>query len=123
MAPAKRYYVPVTLTLFVFAMLLRFPPAQYAFYPQCPFYTWTHLLCPGCGATRALAALLRGHLAEAVRLNALLVWLAPFFLAYVAISFKRGSLSWFRPPGWALMAAFAITVTFTVARNISGPHP
>jgi hypothetical protein len=51
------------------ALLFFFPPAQYHFYPQCPIHQYFHLDCPGCGATRALAALLHGHLLEALRLN------------------------------------------------------
>lgn len=54
-------------------MLRLFPPGTSAFYPACPFYRWTGLLCPGCGGTRAVAALAHGHLAEAVRWNGLIV--------------------------------------------------
>ncbi|GAC1355260.1 MAG: hypothetical protein NVSMB3_00230 [Acidobacteriaceae bacterium] len=59
-----------SLTLLA-AILLRFPPSATTFYPQCPIYTLLHLQCPGCGTTRALAALLRGHLLEGLRLNPL----------------------------------------------------
>jgi hypothetical protein len=43
-------------------VVLRFPPDSSGFYPRCPIFFWLHLDCPGCGGTRALAALLRGRL-------------------------------------------------------------
>ncbi len=63
-------------------LLLRFPPGEYSFYPPCPLYTWTGFLCPGCGGTRAIAALLHGHWAEAWHLNPLVVSAIPAGLAY-----------------------------------------
>src|SRR6266849_5239206 len=64
--------------------LYLFPPEENTFYPQCPIFRLTHLYCPGCGATRALAALLHGRLTEALHYNALLVLLLPFLLVYFA---------------------------------------
>jgi len=37
--------------------------------PPCPFATWLDLLCPMCGSTRAVEALMRGDLIQALRLN------------------------------------------------------
>ena len=37
----------------------------------CPFRAWTGELCPLCGLTHALCALVKGHISEAVRLHAL----------------------------------------------------
>jgi hypothetical protein len=50
-------------------------------YPQCFFYQTTGLYCAGCGATRALHALLHGRMAEALHDNVLFVSLLPFVLA------------------------------------------
>jgi len=67
------------------AVLLRqFPPSQYPLYPACPIHTWFGVACPGCGGTRALAALLAGHWGEAVRQNALDAILAPCAALYGA---------------------------------------
>src|SRR6266404_4011355 len=52
------------------AFLYRFSPQEHSFYPRCPFYALTHHYCPGCGATRAVAELLHGHVAAAVHFNA-----------------------------------------------------
>jgi hypothetical protein len=54
-------------------MLFLFDPARCAFYPVCLFHRITGLDCPGCGATRALHALLHGHVRDAFALNPLLV--------------------------------------------------
>jgi hypothetical protein len=59
------------------AVLYRFPPELYHFYPQCPVFRYLHMYCPGCGATRALAALLHGQLLQALHYNALVVLLLP----------------------------------------------
>jgi hypothetical protein len=57
-------------------VLYRFEPTAAGFYPQCLFHALTGLNCPGCGAARALHALLHGHLAAAFRFNpALLLYL------------------------------------------------
>jgi Protein of unknown function (DUF2752) len=41
--------------------------------PECPFHLATGLYCPGCGSTRAMRSLLRGHIADAIRYNPLLM--------------------------------------------------
>jgi hypothetical protein len=65
------------------AVVYKFPPTQYNFYPRCPFYACTHLLCPGCGGTRALYELLHGNLQGALHYNALLTALAPVVLLWL----------------------------------------
>ena len=72
--------IGVVVLMIAAATLLLFPPARYGFYPRCPFFEATGLLCPGCGGTRALAALLRGDFAGAWRLNGLVVALLPYSL-------------------------------------------
>jgi hypothetical protein len=103
-------------------LLLGFPPAQYSFYPQCPIYQLFHLQCPGCGATRALAALLRGHFTEAINLNALVPLLLPFAAAYGIFCYSRllhrKTFRWPHPPPAVLYAAFAATALFAVIRNL-----
>jgi preprotein translocase subunit Sec61beta len=105
------------------AALFLYPPSRVSLYPACPIYQILHLECPGCGSTRALAALLHGHLHEALRLNALFVLLLPFALLGAAVSYRRalrpGVFCWPRPPAAALYATLAVTVLFTIARNLS----
>ena len=99
------------------AILYRFPPDRFAFYPLCPIHQYTGLLCPGCGATRALAALLHGHLAEAFNQNALLILLLPFLLAYVAIAIRNES--WPRLHSSVTGAVLLLAVLFAIARNLA----
>jgi hypothetical protein len=66
------------------AVLYRFPPSQYQIYPRCPFYAATHLLCPGCGGTRAIYELLHLNLTGALHYNALVTLLAPLALVWLA---------------------------------------
>ena len=90
-------------------VLNRFPPAQYGFYPTCPIHQLTGLKCPGCGITRALAALTHGQLTEAVHDNALLLLLIP--LTFYLLS--RRTLP---KPAW--IALTAVIAAFTLARNL-----
>ncbi len=87
-----------------------FPPGRFPIYPPCPIHYYTGLLCPGCGATRALAALTHLHLAEAWRLNPLLFLLLPLAVLYCIRPRKLHPL--------AIAALATITILFTVARNL-----
>src|SRR5262245_4469510 len=50
-------------------VLFSFPPGATSFYPQCVFHQLTGFHCPGCGATRALHALLHGDWLQAIAWN------------------------------------------------------
>ena len=108
--------------LLLCALLLIFPPTRFSFYPICPIRELLGIQCPGCGATRALAALLRGHLVEALRLNALFVLLLPGALAAAVESYRRamrpGVFRWPQPSAPALYATLAAAALFTIVRNI-----
>jgi hypothetical protein len=105
--------------LLLCAALLLWPEG---FFPACPIHLWLGIECPGCGATRALAALLHGRWMEALRLNALFVLLLPCALVFAAVSYRRavrpGGLRWPQPPAPALYATLAATAIFTIARNL-----
>ena len=90
----------------------------------CVFHWVTGLLCPGCGGQRCLLALLRLDVSGALRANALLLVLSPFWVWLVA------RMAWgyvcgigFRPTRtqrrW-IGAALVLTVLFGVARNVPG---
>jgi hypothetical protein len=106
------------------AVLYRFPPERYDFYPQCPIFRYLHVYCPGCGATRALAALLHLRIAEALHYNALVVMLAPVLLAYFGVSYWKARreevFAWPRVPALGLTALLVLTAAFGVLRNFVG---
>ena len=100
-------------------VLRRFPPEQYAFYPACPIYSYFHVECPGCGATRALAALLRGDIRQAILDNALFVLgVLPASMAYGATAIRRGERGWPALPKSVIYAGLVIAIAFGVARNL-----
>lgn len=69
-------------------VLYRFEPVTSGFYPQCVFHLLTGYDCPGCGAARALHALLHGRLGAAFRFNPMLLLYAPL-LAWGAADAAR----------------------------------
>jgi hypothetical protein len=103
-------------------LLRRFPPTLYHFYPRCPVYTYLHLQCPGCGATRALAALLNGQPGTAMQLNAFFVVLLPVLLSYAGVCLYRAWMeehfSWPSPPRMAVQGCLGAAFLFTIVRNL-----
>jgi hypothetical protein len=102
-------------------VLYHFDPAQNGFYPRCQFYSLTGLQCPGCGGLRAVHALLHGQVAEAWRLNALLVAGLPAALTFAGWhwferrhgpgTFRKLSLAWV----WVFVA---MVIVFGIVRNL-----
>ena len=121
-ADTLRAAMPPAIIALAAILLLRFPPAQYSFYPRCPIHELFHLQCPGCGATRAVAALLHGHFIEAMSLNALITLLLPFAAAYGIVCYRRclqrKPLRWPQPPPAVLYALLSVTAAFTIIRNL-----
>ena len=105
-------------------VLRRYPPASSRFYPRCPVFFWLHLYCPGCGGTRALAALLHGRLNEAMHWNAMVVLFLPFAAVFVALTYWRAmraaTFLWPAIPDSLLKLSLVLIAIFTVARNL-GP--
>ncbi len=111
-------------TAFLFAV----DPSRHAVYPQCLLYNATGIYCAGCGATRALYALLHGRVLVALQDNALLIAALPLIL-YVVGTYAMAAWSanaWPRLPvdarqlAWRALAIFAVMVAFMVARNLPG---
>ena len=103
--------------------MYRFDPTTHSFYPVCHFYEMTGLLCPGCGASRALYHLLHGHWETAFRFNPLLVVSLPligwFVARYVMRALRNQPTSLLIKPLW-LWLMLAVLVLFAVVRNLPG---
>lgn len=107
------------------ALLLRQadPAAPGSPWPPCPLHALTGWLCPGCGSTRALHALLHGDLARALAMNPLLL-LALALLPLLATRSDR----WRRPLARGLHAALVdarawavLVIGYAVLRNLPLP--
>jgi hypothetical protein len=86
------------------------------------FHQFTGWNCPGCGSLRGMHQLLHGHLALALRCNALLILSLPVAAVYAMTQFFRwraGRPVWFPAvrPG-AVLWILGVLVLFTVVRNI-----
>jgi hypothetical protein len=110
------------------AFLFAVDPNRHAVYPQCLLYKATGLYCAGCGATRALYALLHGRLFEALHDNALFVAALPFLLAAAGWYLSRAWIlnAWpkreipARTLLWRGTGIFLVLLLFMIARNLPG---
>jgi uncharacterized protein DUF2752 len=103
------------------AVVYKFPPAENAFYPRCLFYEATHWLCPGCGSTRALHALLHLDVRSALHYNALFTLVAPVVFVWLGFCCYR-VMRYDRLPQLAIPREFtacmvAVVLLFAIARN------
>ncbi len=109
----------ITLGLFLVlgvvacAVLLAAPPGspRAKWLPKCMFHQWTGLYCPGCGATRALSALLHGDIRASMHNNILLIPGG----AMLALLIVKPGISLKRPVAVAIAAA---VIGFAILRNI-----
>ena len=101
--------------------LFLFDPATHGFYPICQFHKLTGWNCPGCGGTRAAYALLHGNFSLALKDNAMFVGLFAAAVArgiwFAAKRVRRHPAGTFLPAA-ILWAVLAITMVFTVLRNL-----
>jgi hypothetical protein len=102
-------------------------PNLHAAYPQCFLYNTTGIYCAGCGATRALYALLHGRGLEALHDNLLFVGALPLFL-YIAVS--HAEKAW-RSNAWPeiyvdartwrrILGVLILMLGFMTLRNLPG---
>lgn len=62
-------------------------PAQCVWAPKCVFHTLTGLQCPGCGFSRAMHALLHGHVWQALAYNYFMVLSVPYAIAVMVATY------------------------------------
>jgi len=112
--------VALLLVVAVVGLLRRFPPDENAFYPKCVLYHWTGLHCPGCGGTRAVAALVQGDLVEAIHWNPLLIVGGPVIATLLWWLRRKQRISGQGSPRliWGL---FVVLIVYAIARNLPSP--
>jgi hypothetical protein len=111
-------------SLFVYAV----DPTKTTVYPQCLLYNLTGIYCAGCGATRALYALLHGRVLIALHDNALFVAALPVLLYVLGTQVLRAwrDNAWPRldvqPRGiaWNVAAIITLMIAFMILRNLPG---
>lgn len=122
---AARRLILLHLTLAVCATLFPLYRGFVALLPDrmtgCILHDRLFLYCPLCGGTRALAALLRLHFAEALRANAFVVLLAVLFLVHDVLAWVRllhGHTILFRFLAWEWIAVAVLFLVFGVLRDL-----
>lgn len=94
---------------------------KYVMLPECNFYKWTGLYCPGCGDTRAVIALMNGDIPLSLRQNALIIVLLLILIVlYIELLLKVVFEKRFKSPVlnlkflWIFLILFAV---YSVVRN------
>lgn len=101
-----------------------FDPYKTAYFPKCPFYTFTGYKCPGCGSQRAIHNLLTMNFIEAVKENILLVIAIPYVAFGAFVDFKRLKNKKYQIindkyySGIAVWIIFTVIIVFWLTRNI-----
>lgn len=120
------FAVLLLLTVLGGALVLhRFNPSEHAFYPKCLLHETTGLHCPGCGATRACHAILRGDVGAALRFNPVFVIglpaLAYGMLALGVNQWTRRRLPPLTPSPRVIWWLGAVLIGFAILRNLPFP--
>ena len=106
----------------VLCAALAFYPRLAEALPACPVHQYLGLLCPGCGGTHALLALLHGRVRDALHANAMLVLLVPAGIWFSVENCRRAlrgtEFRWPHVPARAVYVLLFCASLFTVARNI-----
>ena len=86
------------------------PPEMCRWYPQCSFHAVTGVLCPGCGATRAVYHLLHGEFFRSLQCN-LLIYICVCNIPLIVLNPKRFAL---------IVGVFLLilAIVFTILRNL-----
>lgn len=103
------------------AVYFFFDPGSARWMPRCLFHELTGWQCPGCGAQRALHALLHGRLAEAWGYNPFIFIIVPLAVALGLIEAFRDRVprlykAVYRPA--TFIAVLAALIGWTIARNL-----
>ena len=116
-----RLFIGIVLPLALICGLLFF--RKYGSPIPCVFYELTGFYCAGCGATRALDALVHFRISDAVGYNIFFVIVLPVVAyyglkQYVAFVFGKDILPFPAPGLKTARIVFVLIILFAVLRNI-----
>ena len=125
MADIKKiiFFISIVIVLILMLSLYFFlDPSSTAFFPKCPFLSFTGFYCPGCGSQRAIHNILQGNIFSGIRHNYLIL-LMGLVLGYQALIFllnKFGSKTYGNLLHKSKMtkAILAMVIIFWILRNI-----
>lgn len=109
------------VALTVLAETYLYDPATAGFFPRCPLKWVTGWECPGCGATRALHALLHGEVAQALSFNYFLIITLPFLAVVSAAEMAPRRLAGVRAVVFHPAAVYSyiiMTLAWWAIRNL-----
>lgn len=111
--------LPVAGVLTLYAVA-RFILGHVQLWP-CPSYTLLHILCPGCGATRAVQALLHGNVLLALRQNlsvpVMIVLACLYYLEFAFTVFGKKLRIPLLHSRAFVISLFVVWILYAVARN------
>ena len=94
---------------------------KYISLPPCYIHHFTGLYCPGCGATRAVYALVHGDILLSLRQNAFLavgiVIVLILYIQFVLRAFGKKINTFINMQGF-IWIMFALLIVYTILRNI-----
>lgn len=90
--------------------------------PSCVFSSWLRIYCPGCGGTRAVEALLHGHVLESVWYHPLVLYTVIVFGGFMLTQgLERLGVKWVRGwkyHNWHLYGAVIVLVCNFLVKNL-----
>lgn len=90
--------------------------------PPCVFFTCLRTYCPGCGGTRAVEALLHGHVLESVWYHPLVLYTVIVFGGFMLTQgLERLGVKWVRGwkyHNWHLYGAVIVLVCNFLVKNL-----
>jgi hypothetical protein len=118
----KKISIPIAI-LALGMLYFNLNPKSFAYFPKCPFYSFTGLYCPGCGSQRAFHEMLHGNLWVGIQHNFLIILalLVIFYKFYVFFhnSFQKENtvknILYHNAAPWVILV---VVVSFWILRNI-----